>query len=170
MDLATRIRDIPDFPKAGILFKDITTLLKDKEAFIASIDMMAEHYSGTQIDAVVGIESRGFIFGAPLAYALGVGFIPVRKFGKLPAATINQTYMLEYGSATLEIHTDAISPGDRVLICDDLIATAGSAKATAQLIERLGGKVVGMAFLIELTFLNGRSQVADYDVFSILKY
>ncbi|RME79219.1 MAG: adenine phosphoribosyltransferase [Chloroflexi bacterium] len=170
MDLASKIRNVPDFPVKGILFYDITTLLKDGEAFKASVDQLAERYAGQQIDLVVGVESRGFIFGTALAYKLGAGFVPVRKPGKLPAETISESYELEYGTNTLEIHTDAIQKGQKVLVVDDLLATGGTAKATCNLVERLGGEVVSVAFFIELTFLHGRDQLQGYDVFSVLKY
>lgn len=170
MELEKYIRDIPDFPIEGILFKDITPLLRDARAFRAAIDLLASHYEGTEIDQVVAIESRGFLFAAPLAYKLGAGMVPVRKPGKLPADVISVEYSLEYGSNTLEMHRDAIESGQRVLLVDDLLATGGSAKAAIELIERLGGRVVGVAFLIELTFLRGVDKLAGYDVFSIIKY
>ncbi len=170
MELATYIRDIPDFPVKGVLFRDITTLLKHPAALRESIDRMVEHYRGRQIDLVAAVESRGYIFGAPLAYQLGAGFVPVRKMGKLPAEKINVSYTLEYGVETLEMHVDAVSPGSRVLIVDDLIATGGSARATASLVEALGGTVVGMAFLIELLFLRGREKIKEYEVFSLIQY
>jgi len=170
MDLAKFIRDVPDFPVKGVLFKDITTLVKDPQAFREAIDALIEPYRNREIDLVAAIESRGFIFGAPVAYELGAGFIPVRKLGKLPAEKINASYTLEYGAETLEMHVDAIQPGQKVLIVDDLIATGGSAKATAQLVEQLGGEVVGIAFLIELNFLHGRDKLKDYDVFSLIQY
>lgn len=168
--LKALIRDVPDFPTKGILFKDITTLLKDADAFGEVIDRMAARYVEDEIDLVAAIESRGFIFGAPLAYELGLGFVPVRKLGKLPAETIEQEYTLEYGSNHLEMHVDAVQPGQRVLIVDDLLATGGTAKATAQLVERLGGIVHGFAFMVELTFLNGRSRLEGYDVFTLIQY
>lgn len=170
MELEKYIRDIPDFPIEGILFKDITPLLRDAHAFRSAIDLLASHYEGTKIDQVVAIESRGFLFAAPLAYKLGAGMIPVRKPGKLPADVISVEYSLEYGSNTLEMHRDAIEAGQRVLLVDDLLATGGSAKAAIELIERLGGRVVGVAFLIELTFLHGIENLAGYDVFSVIKY
>jgi adenine phosphoribosyltransferase len=170
MDLARMIRDVPDFPVKGILFKDITTLIKDPAAFREAVDRMAAPYEGMQIDLVAAIESRGFIFGAPLAYKLGAGFIPVRKPNKLPAETISASYTLEYGTNTLEMHKDAIRPGQRVLLVDDLLATGGSAKAAATLIEQLGGKVVGIAFLIDLTFLKGVEKLKGYDVRSIIQF
>lgn len=170
MDLASMIRDVPDFPKEGIIFKDITTLTKNAEAFREVIDILAEHYADEEIDVVVAVEARGYIFGAPLAYKLGAGFTPIRKEGKLPAETVQEEYELEYGTDSVEVHRDGIEPAQRVLIVDDLIATGGSAAATARLVERLGGEVVGIAFLIELTFLNGVDKLRDYDVFTIIQY
>ncbi len=170
MDLAKLIRDVPDFPIKGILFKDVTTLLKDAQAFRQAIDDLYQRYAGQKIDQVVAIESRGFAFGAPLAYKLGAGFVPVRKPGKLPAKTISVEYSLEYGTNVLEMHVDAIEPGQRVLIVDDLLATGGSAKAAAELVERLGGQVVGIAFLIELEFLQGVKKLEGYDVFSLIRF
>lgn len=170
MDLASTIRSVPDFPIAGILFYDITTLLKNPVALKESIDRLTAQYQNTGVDMVVGIESRGFIFGIPLAYNLGVGFVPVRKPGKLPAETIAESYALEYGTNTLEVHVDAVEKGQKVLIVDDLLATGGTAKATCNLVEKLGGQVVGLAFAIELTFLNGRDTLKGYDVFSLLQY
>lgn len=170
MDLKKYIRDIPDFPKKGILFRDITTLLKDKKAFQATIDQLASHYSGKSIDHIMGIESRGFIFGSALAYKLGTGLILVRKPGKLPAATDRVEYQLEYGSDGLEIHKDAIKPGENVLIIDDLLATGGTAAAVAQLAERSKAKVAGLGFVIELNFLNGRDKLKDYDVHALVQY
>jgi adenine phosphoribosyltransferase len=164
------IRDIPNFPKPGIVFKDITPLLGNGELFGRTIDLMAERYQRQKIDTVLGIESRGFIIGAALAYKLGAGFCVVRKPGKLPYETHSQSYELEYGSDRLEIHVDAISNGARVLVADDLIATGGTAAATAQLVSRLGGKVVECAFLIELAFLKGRERLKPYEVFSVLQY
>jgi adenine phosphoribosyltransferase len=170
MDLAKMIRDVPDFPKEGILFKDITTLIKDPGAFKEVIDRLSDHYAGQQIDLVVAVEARGYIFGAPIAYKLGAGFVPVRKEGKLPAETVREEYALEYGTDSVEMHRDAIRPGQKVLVVDDLIATGGSAAATARLVERLGGEVVSIAFLIELTFLNGVERLKDYDVFTMIEY
>lgn len=170
MDLAQMIRDVPDFPVKGILFKDITTLIRDPKAFREAVDRMAAPYRGMEIDLVAAIESRGFIFGAPLAYILGAGFVPVRKPNKLPAETISASYTLEYGTNTLEMHKDAIRPGQRVLLVDDLLATGGSAKAAATLIEQLGGKVVSVAFLIDLTFLHGVEKLKAYDVRSIIQF
>jgi adenine phosphoribosyltransferase len=169
-DLKTLIRGVPDFPKKGILFYDITTLLKDKKALKEVIDSLARHYSDKKIDIVAGIESRGFIFAPALAYQLGAGFVPVRKPGKLPAATLNASYDLEYGKDTLEIHRDAVEKGQRVLVVDDLLATGGTAAAVIKLISQLGGDVVGMAFLVELEFLNGRKKLNGYDVYSLLQY
>ena len=169
-DLRAKIREIPDFPKPGILFYDITTLLKDAAAYRESIDLMLEPYRGEQIDLVVGMESRGFIFSAPMAYQLDAGLIPVRKLGKLPAETITVEYALEYGSNTLEIHRDAISAGDKVLIVDDLLATGGTVKGTIELVERLKGEVVGMAFLVELEFLKGRDRLEGRRVTSVIQY
>ena len=170
MDLEKIIRDVPDFPKEGIIFKDITTLLKDAEAFREAVDRLVDRYSGEQIDLVVAVEARGYIFGAPIAYKLGAGFIPVRKVGKLPAETVREEYELEYGTDAVEMHRDAIEPGQKVLIVDDLIATGGSAAATARLVEALGGDIVGIAFLIELAFLNGVDRLKEYDVFTIIQY
>jgi adenine phosphoribosyltransferase len=170
MDLAATIRSVPDFPVEGILFYDITTMLKDPAALRESIDRLTNHYRNSGVDMVVGIESRGFIFGIPLAYQLEAGFVPVRKPGKLPAATIAESYALEYGTNSLEIHVDAIEKGQKVLIVDDLLATGGTAKATCNLVEKLGGQVVGLAFAVELTFLNGREKLQNYDVYSLLQY
>ena len=170
MDLAKMIRDVPDFPKEGILFKDITTLIKEPRAFREVIDRLADHYAGQEIDLVVAVEARGYIFGAPIAYKLGAGFVPVRKEGKLPAETVREEYELEYGTDSVEMHRDAIQPGQKVLIVDDLIATGGSAAATARLVERLGGEVVSIAFLIELSFLKGVEKLKDYDVFTMIEY
>ena len=164
------IRDIKDFPKPGIVFKDITTLLKDPDALSETADMLFEYTRGHRIDKVVGIDSRGFIFGGLLANKLHKGFVPVRKPGKLPADTIQAAYQLEYGRNILEIHKDAIQPGDRVLIHDDLLATGGTAKATCALIEQLGGKVEMITFIIELAFLQGRNVLSSYDVHSIVQY
>jgi len=170
LDLKKKIRSIPDFPKKGIVFRDITTLLSDGKAFGYSVDRMVEHWQGKKIDAVLGAEARGFIFGAAVAYKLGVGFIPVRKPGKLPYKTREASYDLEYGKNILQIHVDAFKKGDRILIVDDLVATGGTAKAKAELVEDMGGKVVGFCFLIELEFLNPRKILKDYDVFSLIKY
>ncbi len=168
--LAEKIRDVPDFPKEGVIFKDITTLLKDAQALRAVVDALTERFQDCAVDVVVGMESRGFIFGAPLAYNLGAGFVPVRKLGKLPAETISVEYSLEYGTNTLEMHKDAITPGQRVLIVDDLLATGGTVNATIQMVERLGGVVAGVAFVIELTFLHGRENLSRYDVVSLIQY
>jgi adenine phosphoribosyltransferase len=165
-ELRAKIREIPDFPKPGILFYDITTLLKDGAAFREAIDLMLEPYAGETIDIVVGMESRGFIFSSPMAYQLHAGLVPVRKLGKLPAETITVEYALEYGSNTLEIH----QPGQKVLIVDDLLATGGTVKGTIELIERLKGDVVGLAFLVELDFLKGRDRLDNRRVTSVIKY
>jgi adenine phosphoribosyltransferase len=164
------IREVPDFPKQGILFYDITTLLKDKTGFAQLIDLFSEHYIGKQIDLILGMEARGFIFGPALAYRLNAGFVPVRKPGKLPAATVRVEYDLEYGSNCLEVHKDAIQKGQRVLIVDDLLATGGTAEATTRLVQSLGGEIAGLAFVVELDFLNGREKLKPYNVFSLLHY
>jgi adenine phosphoribosyltransferase len=164
------IREVPDFPKKGILFYDITTLLKDKLGFATLIDALAEHYLNKDIDLVLGMEARGFIFGPALAYRLNAGFVPVRKPGKLPAATASLSYDLEYGSNTLEIHRDAIQSRQRVIIVDDLLATGGTAAATVQLAKSLGADVCGVGFVVELDFLNGRDKLKGCDVFSLLHY
>jgi adenine phosphoribosyltransferase len=164
------IREVPDFPKPGILFYDITTLLKDAAGFKAVIDALQAHYRDTRVDLVLGIEARGFIFAPALAYALGAGFIPVRKPNKLPAKTVRETYQLEYGADSLEVHADAIQPGQNVLIVDDLLATGGTAAAVGRLVEKLGGKVAGFGFVVELDFLKGRDKLPGYDVFSLLHY
>jgi adenine phosphoribosyltransferase len=169
-ELKKLIREVPDYPKPGILFYDLTTLLKDKHGFHRLIDMLCEHYNGHTIDVVAGIEARGFIFAPALAYRLNAGFVPVRKPKKLPAKCASISYALEYGTDTLEIHEDAIKPGDRAIICDDLLATGGTAAATAKLIQQLGGKVEGLAFAVELTFLNGRAKLPGLDVFSLIQY
>jgi adenine phosphoribosyltransferase len=169
-DLRAKIREVPDFPKPGILFYDITTLLKDPEAFREVVDRMADQVAGKQIDIVVGMESRGFIFSAPLAYKIGAGFVPVRKLGKLPAETIEVEYQLEYGSATLEIHRDAIESGQRVLIVDDLLATGGTVHGTIELVRRLGGEIVGLSFMVELSFLKGRDSLREFDINALLTY
>ncbi len=170
VDLNKLIRDIPDFPKKGIIFKDITTLLSDGEGFAYSIDLMEKRYLDKKIDKIIGIESRGFIFGAALAYKLGCGFIPVRKPGKLPYDSIKEDYSLEYGKNTLEIHTDALKEGERVVIIDDLLATGGTAKAAAKLVSRLKGNIISIDFLVELEFLKGRDKLKEYSVHSYLKY
>ena len=164
------IREVPDFPKKGILFYDITTLLRDKTGYATLIDQLAEHYIGKQVDLILGMEARGFIFGPALAYRLNAGFVPVRKPGKLPAATARVEYDLEYGSNILEVHKDAIEKGQRVLIVDDLLATGGTAQATAKLATSLGAQIAGLAFVVELDFLKGREKLSQYDVFSLLHY
>jgi len=169
-DLKAVIRQIPDWPKQGILFYDVTTLLKDGRCFRQVVDALVAPFQDKPVDLVVGIEARGFIFAPPVAYALNAGFVPVRKPGKLPAPTHRAIYQLEYGIDTLEIHQDAIEPGQRVLIVDDLIATGGTAKAVADLVQTMGGIVLGFAFLVELEFLNGRGKLAEYQITSILKY
>jgi adenine phosphoribosyltransferase len=170
LELAPLIRDVPDFPKKGILFKDITTLLKDARAFKQSIDQLTEAVRKYEPDVVIGMESRGFIFAAPIAYQLDAGFVPVRKLGKLPGDVISTEYDLEYGTNTLELHSDAISPGQKVLVVDDLLATGGTVSATIELVERLKGEVVAVAFLVELTALNGRSRLENYDIVSLIKF
>ncbi|MCG8604992.1 adenine phosphoribosyltransferase [bacterium] len=169
-DLGEYIRNVQDFPKPGIGFKDITTLLKDGDAFQRSVDEITAKYEGRQIDKIVGIESRGFIFGAAIAHKWRIGFVPVRKAGKLPGETIREEYELEYGTDSLEIHKDAISAGENVLLIDDLLATGGTAAAATRLIKRLEANISGIVFLIELTFLNGRDKLTDYEVISIIKY
>jgi adenine phosphoribosyltransferase len=164
------IREVPDFPKKGILFYDITTLLKDKVGFATLIDALSEHYLNEKIDTVLAIEARGFIFGPALAYRLNAGFVPIRKPGKLPAETVRWTYELEYGQDTLEIHKDAIKPGQRVIIVDDLLATGGTANACASLAKSLGAEIAGMGFVVELDFLNGREKFNGTEVFSLLHY
>ena len=170
MDLKQHIRHVPDFPKAGILFYDITTLLRDPHGFKAAIDMLVTPYQGQGIDTVVGIESRGFILGAAVAERLGAGFVPIRKPGKLPAKAIKETYDLEYGKDALEIHEDAIERGQRVLIVDDVLATGGTAAAAVQLVRKLGGELEGLAFLIELLVLDGKAKIARERVYSVLQY
>jgi adenine phosphoribosyltransferase len=169
-DLRAKIREVPDFPKPGILFYDITTLLKDAGAFKESIDLLTAPFSDRRIDVVVGMESRGFIFSAPMAYQLDAGFVPVRKLGKLPADTVSVEYSLEYGTNTLEVHKDAIQRGQKVLIVDDLLATGGTVVGTIELVQQLGGEVVGLAFLVELLFLKGRERLRQYDVSSVVQY
>ncbi len=166
----TLIRDIPDFPKPGILFKDITPVLENGPAFQETIDVLMEHAKANHAQAIVGIESRGFIFGAPIAYALGVPFIVARKLGKLPSQRISEEYALEYGTNTVEMHTDSIKAGQRAYIVDDLLATGGTAAAAARLVERLGGEVCGFGCLIELTFLNGRSALGNYPIKALIEY
>ncbi len=168
--LKSTIRDIPDFPKPGILFKDITPILADPKLFRSTIDWFAERYAGEHIDVVVGMESRGFLFGAPLAMELSAAFVPARKPGKLPYDRVSVEYSLEYGTAMLEIHADAIKPGDRVLIVDDLLATGGTAKATCDLVRRLGGQVLAACFVVELGFLPGRAALGDVPVQSIITF
>ncbi|MGC4959205.1 adenine phosphoribosyltransferase [Actinomadura citrea] len=163
-----RIRDIPDYPKQGVVFKDITPLLADHVAFAGVVDAVVNHYGRGTIDKIVGIEARGFILAAPVAYHFGAGFVPVRKKGKLPSATDAETYDLEYGSETIEIHLDAFEPGDRVLIVDDVLATGGTARATAELVRRGGGEVVGLSVLLELSFLHGRDKLGNLDVHSLV--
>lgn len=171
MDLAAYIRDVPDFPIPGIVFKDLTPLLADAAAFRYTVDRLAERFAGERVARVAAIESRGFIFGAPLAERLGAGFVPIRKLGKLPAATISQTYELEYGTATLEVHRDALRPGERVLLVDDLLATGGTAAAALRLTHALGGQPVGAAFVVELGFLKGRERLVDkVPVFSLITF
>ena len=169
-ELKKLIREVSDYPKPGILFYDLTSLLKDKRGFHLLVDRLCEHYNSHTIDIVAGIEARGFIFAPALAYRLGAGFVPVRKPKKLPAKTRSVTYALEYGTDSLEIHEDAVRPGDRVIICDDLLATGGTAAATVKLVEQLGGKVEGLAFAVELTFLKGRAKLPGLDVFSLIQY
>jgi adenine phosphoribosyltransferase len=169
-ELKRLIREIPDFPKPGILFYDITTLLKDAGGLRAVIDTLTAQYRGQRIDSVIGVEARGFIFAPALAYHLGAGFVPVRKPKKLPAAVECHSYDLEYGSDTLEIHRDAVQPGHNVIIADDLLATGGTAEAVVKLVEKLGGRVAGLSFVVELEFLPGRQKLAGYDVHSLLKY
>ena len=168
--LKSTIRDVPDFPKEGIIFKDITTLLQNKDALKASIDILVDKYKEEDIEYVVGIESRGFIFGTAVAYNLGAGFVPVRKKGKLPSTTKSVTYDLEYGTDTVEIHEDAIPAGSKVLLVDDLLATGGTAGAVTQLLKEIGSDIVSVAFLIELEFLNGKEKLADYPIYSVIKY
>lgn len=170
MNLKTCIRDIPNFPKEGIIFKDVSTLLRNKAALKKSVDQLVKKFKDKKIDYVVGVEARGFIFGAVLAYKLGAGFVPVRKKGKLPYKTRSITYSLEYGTDTLEIHEDAIDPGSRVLIVDDLLATGGTIRAVTDLIKAQHANIVGLAFLVELSFLNGKDKLKEYPVYSIIKY
>jgi adenine phosphoribosyltransferase len=169
-ELKKLIRAIPDYPKPGILFYDLTTLLKDQRGFHSLVDRLCEPYANQHVDIVVGVEARGFIFAPALAYRLGAGFVPVRKPKKLPAKTLRASYQLEYGTDTLEIHEDAIKPGQHVLISDDLLATGGTASATVQLVRQLGGEVKGLAFAVELSFLNGRAKLPGLDVLSLIKY
>jgi len=169
-ELKHLIREVPDFPKKGILFYDITTLLKDKVGFATLVDRLSEHYVDQKIDLVLGMEARGFIFAPALAYRLNAGFVPVRKVGKLPAETVKFDYALEYGTNSLEMHKDAIQKGQRVLIVDDLLATGGTAEATAKLAAALGANIVGLGFVVELEFLKGRDKLKEYDVMSVLRY
>ena len=168
--LKEHIRDIPDFPEPGVMFRDITPLLQDVDAFRFSVDAMTDHFSSVAVDHVLGVEARGFITAAPVAYRFGAGFVPVRKAGKLPAKIEREEYELEYGTDLLEVHRDAISPDEKYVIIDDVLATGGTASATTRLVERLGGEVVGLAFLIELSFLGGREKLGDHDVLSLVSY
>lgn len=168
--LKEKVRNVPDFPKKGIVFRDITTLLKDAEAFQKAVNLFVKKYKDKQIQKVVGIESRGYILGAALAYGLNAGFVPIRKPGKLPAATIREQYKLEYGTDAVEIHKDAINSGERILIHDDLLATGGTINAACKLVESLDGNIIGVSFLIELAFLNGRKLLNDYEVYSLITY
>jgi adenine phosphoribosyltransferase len=169
-DLRAAIRTIPDFPKPGIMFRDITTLIKDPILLRRAVDALAEHYRDARIEMVIAVESRGFILGVPLAYKLGAGFVPVRKPGKLPAPTARQEYTLEYGSDAVEVHRDAITPGARVLLHDDLLATGGTILAATKLVELLGGDIAGISFLVELSFLNGRKRLGGREIFSLIQY
>lgn len=169
-ELIDAIRSVPDFPKKGIVFRDITTLLKDPVAFRTVVDLFYDRYKDSRIDKVVSVESRGFIFAGPLAYRLKAGFVPIRKPGKLPAETVKQDYTLEYGTDAIEVHRDAINKGERVLIHDDLLATGGTTAAASELVKKLGGEIVGLSFLIELAFLRGRDRLGNLSVFSILQY
>lgn len=168
--LEKSIRNIPDFPKPGILFRDVTTLIQNKAAFKKAVDLLAKKYKGKKIDKVIGIEARGFIFGAAVAHRIGAGFVPVRKHGKLPFKTISATYELEYGTDTLEIHQDAINPGEKVLIIDDLLATGGTVKAATGLVNQLGGKISGIGFVIELVDLKGKDKFKEYPIYSLVKF
>ncbi|GAB4116749.1 MAG: adenine phosphoribosyltransferase [Candidatus Caldatribacteriota bacterium] len=170
MDLKTKIRNIPDFPVKGVQFKDITTLLKDREAFRYSINKIVEYCQQYSIDYIAGIEARGFIIGSPVAYQLGVGFLPIRKPDKLPSEVERVAYQLEYGESVLEIHKDAVNKGDRIMVVDDLLATGGTTAAVFELIKKLGGIVIGAAFIVELEFLNPRDKLKEYNIFSIVKY
>lgn len=170
VDLRDLVRSIPDFPKKGILFRDITPLLKNREGFRRAVEVMASHYRERDIDKIVCVEARGFLLGGALAYELGCGIIPIRKPGKLPSETVKQTYELEYGTDAIEVHRDAIEPGDRVLLVDDLLATGGTARAAVDLVEKLGGNVIGCAFLIELLDLKGRNLLDNHEVFSVIDY
>jgi adenine phosphoribosyltransferase len=169
-ELKAKIRNIPDFPIKGVMFRDITTLVKDKTAFKYVIDRLYERYKDRKIDQIVGIESRGFIFGGALADRLGCGFVPARKPGKLPGKTIEESYELEYGRTSLQLHIDAIEPGDRVIVLDDLLATGGTLRATANMVEKLGGTIVEIAVIIELSFLRGRDKLKNYEIYAMLEY
>lgn len=169
-DLKSKLRVIPDWPKKGVNFVDITTLLKDPKAFRAAVDILTEHFANMGVDVIVGIEARGFTIGTPIAYNLGVGFVPARKRGKLPAEKLFMEYSLEYNSELLEMHSDSIERGQRVAIIDDLLATGGTAEATSKLIEKMGGIVLGFGFLVELDFLHGKSKLGKYDIFSLVHY
>jgi adenine phosphoribosyltransferase len=166
--LLDRVRDVPDFPQPGIVFKDLTPLMADVDAYRFSVDAIADHAAGLTVDKVVGIEARGFIWAAPVAYRIGAGFVPVRKPGKLPWQTVSESYELEYGTDALDVHADAVAPGDSVLIVDDVLATGGTAAATARLVERLGGHLAGLAFVVELGFLGGRGKLTDHDILSLM--
>jgi adenine phosphoribosyltransferase len=166
--LLDRVRDVPDFPQPGIVFKDLTPLMADVDAYRFSVDAIADHAAGLTVDKVVGIEARGFIWAAPVAYRIGAGFVPVRKPGKLPWQTVTESYELEYGTDSLDVHADAVAPGDSVLIVDDVLATGGTAAATARLVERLGGHLAGLAFVVELGFLGGRGKLTDHDILSLM--
>jgi len=168
--LSSFIRNVPDFPKKGIVFRDITTLLKQPDAFQEAVEKLYLRYKDVQIAKIVGIESRGFILGSALALKLGIGFVPIRKKGKLPAETVREEYALEYGTDAIEIHKDAITKGERVVVHDDLLATGGTASAACKLVERLGGTVAGLCFLVELSFLKGRDRLRNYDIFSLIQY
>ncbi|HEU5409604.1 MAG TPA: adenine phosphoribosyltransferase [Candidatus Acidoferrales bacterium] len=169
-ELKKLIREVPDYPKPGILFYDLTTLLQDKQGFHVLIEKLCDKFTGKHIDVVAGIEARGFIFAPALAYRLGAGFVPIRKPNKLPWKTAQVSYQLEYGTDKLEIHRDAVKPGERVLVCDDLLATGGTAAAATQLIRNLGGEIAGAAFAVELNFLNGRKKLEGTEVFSLIRY
>ncbi len=169
-DIKALIRDVPDFPEPGIVFRDITPVLADPIAFSTITDLIVVHFGRGNVDKVVGIEARGFILASPVAYHFGAGFVPIRKKGKLPWETVGEEYALEYGTATLELHTDGIHPGERVLIVDDVLATGGTAKAAASLVEQIGGNVCGIACVIELDFLKGREQVADHELYTLIHY
>lgn len=169
-ELKGKIRNVPDFPIKGVMFRDITTLVKDKDTFKYVVDQLYERYKDMRIDQVIGIESRGFIFGGALAHRLCCGFVPARKLGKLPAQTIEESYELEYGRTSLQLHTDAVKKGDRVIILDDLLATGGTLRATAKMVERLGGTIVEISVVIELSFLNGRDKLRNYNLYSMVVY